>query len=194
MSLRKTTERLIGMPDVAHWLRVADAHIQSYNKLKSRFILPAEHELVKPVVEAFANDTGAFAEYIRALRDAVSGAAKPELNALYRTVSLRALQVTRRSRVRRAVTTLVPQIEKQLKREVNYDEQMLLGRFIEQVWGALRLDAMSHERDARRLKHLDAETRNEILADFWSEIDKKLDKGVVDLGEKTIHDLAAVIE
>lgn len=194
MSLRKTTERLVVMPDVATWLSIADTHIQSYNKLKSRFILPAEHTLIQPVVETFAEDTARFADYIRAVRDSTEGMAYDELNHLYRTVSLRALQVTRRNRIRKAVTVLLPQIERTLKRDVSYDEQLVLGRFIEQLWGAMRLEAMAKERDARNLKRLSAEVRNEILNEFWDAIDKKLAKGVVDLGDKTVHDLTNLIE
>jgi hypothetical protein len=194
MSLRKATERLVGLPDAAKWLQIADAHIQSYNKLKSRFILPAEHELIRPIIEAFANDTSAFAKYIKALRDGAQGMPFSELNALYRVVSLRALQVERRTRLRKAVLALTPDLEKHLKREVDYNEQQAVGRAVEQIWGAMRLDALSNARDALGVKRLTSDMRAQVCDEFWAELDKKLAKGIVDLGERTFHDIVVLIE
>ena len=194
MSLREVTGQLVHAPDAAVWLRLADSYIQSYNKLRERFVLPSDHARLKPIVDAFASDSTAFIEYVKAIRDAADGLAKDEINQLYRTLSIRSLQVTRRTRLRRAALTLLPQLEIMLERHITYDEQMVICRFIEQLWGAMRLDAMSRARDELKVKRLSSELRNEVLEKFWKDIDKKLDTGVVELGDRTINDFVSLLE
>lgn len=192
-NLRDTTSYLLRAPDVGTWLKLADNYMQTYNRMPASFVLPADHAIVRPIVEAFASDTGAFADYIKALRDASDGVAYDELHALYRTISIRALQTTRRTRVRKAVLLLTPAIEELTSKTLSYDDQVVLAKYVEQAWGTLRLTLMDRERAALSRKRLDTEDRAVLLDAFWKDIDNKIEKGQVLLGETSLDDLVELM-
>lgn len=187
MDLRAVTNMLLRAPDVARQLKLADSYIQAFNRVPDQFVLPAKHAHLKAVIEAFASDTKAFGHYIRALRDSAEGGAYDELHELYRVVSLRAVQVERRNRIRRAVVLLLPRLQADLHQDVSYDDQTRAARFVEKRWGAMRLAAMAAERKLRRVERLSAEERAIVLDNFWRDIDNKLASGKVDLGDDAAY-------
>jgi hypothetical protein len=189
MDLRETTAYLLRLPDIGAWMKLADNYIQTYNRLPERFVLPADHALLKPIIEAFASDGEAFSQYLRALRDAADGVAYDELHALYRTVSVRVLQLVRRTRLRKATLLLVPQLEPLLGRGIGYDDQQRVAKFLEQCWGAMRMAAMSEERNSQKAKHLSSDNRGTLLDDFWKQLDLQITQGTVPLGEATLNDI-----
>ncbi|NVN99272.1 MAG: hypothetical protein HXX17_08110 [Geobacteraceae bacterium] len=170
---------------------MADNYIQMYNKNPAQFVLPSVHKKLLPIIEAFASDVGKFADYIRALRDSCEGAAYDELHDLYRKVSLRALQVVRRQRMRKAVMVINPEVCKRLGRPTTYDEQMDIATCIGSAWEEMRTDMLNKERASLRTKRIPTEEREVILKAFWTNIEKKLDKGEVLLGE---HDIDEIVE
>lgn len=183
MDLREATNWLLRAPDIGKWLRMADSYIQAYNRIPDQFVLPREHAVLKPVIDAFALDTQAFATYIRAMRDGSEGIAYDELHDLYRTVSVRALQTQRRSRIRKAALLLVPLVEQKVGRVLRYDDEVVLAKFIEQRWGAMRMMALASARAERQDRRLPAEDRAILLEEFWRALDRKLDEGEVPLGD-----------
>lgn len=193
MTLRDSTSRLLRSNDIVGYMRLADAYIRAYNKVPTKFVLPKQHEILKPVIEAFAKDTGAFADYIRILRDSVDGVAKDELHDLYRSVSVRALQVVRRTRLRKALVALLPQLEKVAGRPLSYEQQMLLLKQIEHEWGKMRMDAMSKERTALKSARINSEERTRVLDQFWADMDKAIERGDIPLGRMTIKKLVALL-
>jgi len=194
MELRKSTAFLLGSPDIGRWLRRADNYIQAYNRMSDGFTLPSEHAVLRVVIEAFATDATAWAEYIRALRDAREGTAYDDLHDLYRTTSIRALQVIRRTRLRKAVLLLQPKIEALLGRTINYTEQTQAATGLEQIWGAARMALMSRERKEVTANRLSSEERAAILNAFWKDIENKLDKGVVPLFDSDLDTVLKAIK
>lgn len=194
MNLRSTTEYLLSAPDIGQWLRRADNYIQAYNRMREGFTLPADHVILRPVIEAFAIDTAAWAAYIRALRDASDGTAYDDLHDLYRTTSVRGLQVVRRTRLRKAVLLLQPEMETLLGRAINYTEQTQVASGLEQIWGAARMALMSRERREVTANRLSSEERAAILTAYWQDIDNKLAKGVVPLFDTDLVTLLKVIK
>lgn len=194
MDLRTATSSLLRDPKVATWLKLADSYIQAYNRMPKQFVLPAEHSMLKPVIEAFAYDTDAFAQYIRALRDAADGTAYDELHELYRMVSMRALQNERRARIRKGLLLLFPHMAAALGREPTYDEQMRIARFIEQRWGAMRIEFLASERRLYKTRRLSSEERNISLKRFWKSLDDALEKGEVPLDTPLSEVLKLVTE
>jgi hypothetical protein len=194
MDLRTTTTHLLNAPDIGQWLRRADNYIQAYNRMREGFTLPADHAILRAVIEAFAADAAAWADYIRALRDAVEGAAYDDLHDLYRTTSIRALQVIRRTRLRKAVLLLQPEIENLLGRAINYTEQTQVASGLEQIWGAARMALMSRERKEVTANRLSSEERAAILTAYWKDIDNKLAKGVVPLFDTELTTVTKVIK
>lgn len=194
MDLRDATNYLLRTPDVGEWLKLADAHMQAYNKMKSKFVLPADHAVLRPVIEAFAADTPAFVEYVKALRDASDGVAHTELHQLYRTISVRTLQATRRVRIRNAVNLLTPKLEAALGRELTYQDKVRVGSFVEQCWGEWRMAAQEEERRSLRAKRINTEDRSALLDAFWRDIETALAAGKVPLGDKTEADIIEMIK
>lgn len=188
MDFREATRTLMRQPDIARQLRLVDSYIQAYNRLPNEFVLPADHALLKPIIEAFAADTTAFAQYIRTLRDASESHDYDELHDLYRTIDMRAMQASRRSRIRKAVTVLMPEFAKELGRNLTYEEQLKMARFIEHRWGAMRLAHMDEERSKHNSKRLPAEERTTALAQFWKDIETALDNNTVPLGQEQYRD------
>ena len=186
MTLDETTHNLINAPDAARQIKLADNYIQAFNRLPDQFVLPKAHEILLPIIESFADKTADFAKYIKFLRDAAhkSGDQKGyrELHAAYRTVSIRALQAERRSRIRKAAVMLVPALEGRLGRTLPYKEQTKVADFIETRWGAMRIEAADAERAMLSAGRLNAEQRNIVYDHFWYEISQQLEKGVVPLG------------
>lgn len=194
MDLRATTAHLLSTPDIGQWLRRADNYIQAYNRMREGFTLPADHAILRAVIEAFAIDATAWAAYIRALRDASDGTAYDDLHDLYRTTSVRGLQVVRRTRLRKAVLVLQPEIETLLGRAINYTEQTQVASGLEQIWGAARMALMSRERREVTANRLSSEERAAILTAYWQDIDNKLAKGVVPLFDTELTTLLKVIK
>lgn len=185
--LRQATGWLLHEHDIGKWVRLADSYIQAYNRIPNEFVLPREHAALKPIIDAFALDTPAFANYIRALRDGSEGIAYDELHEIYRTISVRALQAQRRTRLRKATLIMVPQVEKALGRPLRYDDEVVLSKFIEQRWGAMRMDAMAEARNERNAKRLPSEDRTTVLEAFWQSLDKSLEDERVPLGIEPVE-------
>jgi hypothetical protein len=188
MDLREATSWLLRVTDPASQLRLADNYIQTYNKLPSRFILPSAHKNLQPIIEAFANDVNGLVAYIRAIRDASEGGAYDELHDLYRTVSIRALQQTRRARIGKGVALVEKEVGRRLQREIHAEDRVTIARYIEQMWGAMRLEYMSAERSLRKADRLSSEERNIVLEEFWKKIDAELADGRVPIRTKNDMD------
>ncbi len=194
MDFREATRALMRRSDIASQLRLADSYIQAYNRVPDQFVLPADHAILKPIIEAFASNTSAFAQYIKTLRDASESKDYDELHDLYRTIDMRALQSARRSRIRKAVAVLLPEFSAALGRDLTYEEQLKAARFIEHRWGAMRVAHMSEERSKHNKGRLPAEERTTSLSQFWSNIETSLENNNVPLGGEHFKDeLLAVI-
>ncbi len=179
MDLREATGWLMRAPDVANWMRLADSYMQAYNRVPDRFVLPKEHAVLQPVIESYALDQAAFVQYLQALRNASDGQAYDDLHDIYRMVSMRVMQGQRRARIRSAALILVPQIEEQIARQLNYEEETKVARFVEQTWGAMRLTRLATERNKLADKRMPTEERATLLTQFWQEIDNALTEGKV---------------
>lgn len=189
MDLQSATSALLRAHDVAQQLKLADHYIQAYNRMPSMFILPAEHANLRPLIESFASNADTFVEYLRALRDSLDGHARDEVHDLYRTVSVRVLQTSRRARLRRALDIILPEVEVANGGPLPYENQMRVMRCIEQTWGAMRMESMAKERSELTNKRLSSESRAVLLTEFWQMLDAELDAGRVLLGHKSVDDL-----
>lgn len=189
MDLRETTSYLLRLPDIGAWLKLADKYITAYNSMPEHFVLPVQHALLQPIIEAFAKDGAAFTTYIHALRDAADGAAHDELHALYRTVMVRVMQTVRRTRLRKGTLLLLPQLGPLLGRDIGYDDQQRVAKFLEQCWGAMRMAAMSEQRAQQQDKRLSSDDRTVLLENFWKNLDQQLDQGEVPLSDHTLQDI-----
>jgi hypothetical protein len=189
MDLKEKTTKLLHDPAVGKWMRLADNYMQAYNRMPDSFVLPAEHADLAPIIRHFAKDATAFSEYIRALRDASEGLPYDELHEVYRKVSLRALQLQRRTRLRKAVLVMLPDVEEKLGRSTKYQEQLDIAEWVEKVWGKMRTDLMDQERKELASKRINTTDRAVLLDAFWTNIDKKLAKGIVPLADHSVDEI-----
>lgn len=183
MDLRDATNYLLRTPDAAVQLELADNYMQAYNKKPSKFILPAAHARLKPIIEAFASDTQAFSHYIRAVRDAHEGIVFDALQQLYRRVNGRAMQRTRRVKQDKALLVWKPYMEAKLGRKIPYSDRRRVEEYIEQAWGKMRLAALAEERALRRTNRLAREDEEIFLESYHKHFDMELDAGRLPLPE-----------
>jgi uncharacterized coiled-coil DUF342 family protein len=174
MRTRAITERLIDDPQVVDKLKLVDAYIIQLHKLGRQFILPHEHAELKPLVEAYANDLPKFVAYIKAIRDAVPqrGNTYIALHELYRTLNVRQVQQERRARAGKAWEWLERKHPK-----LDYEQKTRWLRKLEQQWGRERLAYMDDIRRKLDKPRLTTEEREEVLDEFWREIDAGIKRG-----------------
>lgn len=173
MSVRESTEVILyDLSRTATWLELADRYIQQYNANPVHFVLPKQHALIHPLVEAYAKDLEGFVNYLIGVRDSLDrrSSAYREVHALYRKINGRLVQQQRRERTSRAVAKAT-----ELYGEATYQQK--------QQWAA----KMEHEWAKRRITFLEAARRgggrvpqdemNELLAEFWNDIDTEIYNG-----------------
>jgi hypothetical protein len=149
-------------------------YIGSFNQMPDAFVLPAQHAVLKPVIEAFNLDTATFVNYIRAIRDQYEpGQQKVELQRLYRTILTRSVQQSRRGRVHRAIVAT----EKMLGRTLDPDERDRVTLKLEQHWAHRRLEFLKSARSTTDKGRLNTDERSEKLQEFWDEIDAEIARG-----------------
>lgn len=168
------TSSLINDPHAADKLKLVDAYISQLHKLGRQFILPHDHIDLKPLVESYANDFSKFVSYVREIRDAVEPKSSTyiSLHELYRTLTVRLVQQERRERAKRAWDWL-----EQNHLKLNYEQKMRWLRKLEQKWGRERLQYMEAVRRKTSKDRLTTEEREEVLEEFWAEIDEQIKQG-----------------
>lgn len=173
MTLRDATRTILGSESPAEWLRLADMYIGSFNQMPSSFVLPAQHAVLKPVIEAFHSSTEAFVKYIQAIRDQYQpGDQRAELQMLYRTVLTRSVQQSRRARVARAITVA----ETMFGRSLDPDERDRVTKKLEQYWAQRRMQFLKSARGSTDKGRLRSDERTELLKQFWAEIDGEIER------------------
>lgn len=168
------TQRLINDPKAADKLVLVDSYITQLHKLGKQFILPNDHSELKPLVESYADDLPKFVAYVRAIRDAVPfrSSSYLSLHELYRTLNVRVVQQERRARANRALEWLATHHPK-----LTYEQRTKWLRKLEQKWGRERLQYMDIYRRKSRRDRLTTDEREEILQEFWADIDQTITNG-----------------
>jgi hypothetical protein len=170
MELRETTQTILKSAMPAVLLRLADKYIESYNEMRESFVLPREHVILLPIIEVFHDNLGDFVEYIKAIRNNLSGVVKTEVHEFYRTISTRYVQQVRRKRAERSLESLSRMIGRQLEP----DEKVRVVKMLEKHWGARRTAMLKR---AAEDGDLTVNVRAKLLVDFWKQIDKEIDEG-----------------
>lgn len=174
MSLQAITEKLLDDPEIAEKLRLADMYIRLYNENPKVFVLPRRYIELKDIIEAFALDLDKFVKYLRACRDSVVPQSQQyrELHELYRTINLRRVQQQRRDRLDQAWAWYERRNPK-----APYDQKVRWRRKLEQQWGKRRMAALAEARRSTTNKRLSLAEMDDILAEFWAEIQREITEG-----------------
>lgn len=168
------TERLFSDPKVAEKLRLADSYILQQQRFGRDFVLPEEHEELQPIIDRYGKSLDRFVDFVKSVRDAVEPR-KPSyiaLHELYRMLEVRLVQQQRRERAKRALDWLAKKHPK-----LDAEQRLRWLRRLEQKWGKQRLQYMDVERRKTAKGRLSTDEREEILAEFWKEIDAQVDRG-----------------
>lgn len=167
-------DKLFSDPRAAEKLRLADSYILQQQRFGSDFVLPEEHEELQPIIDRYGKNLEKFVAYVRDIRNSVEPrkSAYVALHELYRMLEVRLVQQQRRERAKRALTWLSRKHPR-----LSSEQRLRWLRKLEQLWGKQRMQYMDVERRKTAKGRLSTEEREEILAEFWKEIDRQVDAG-----------------
>lgn len=174
MSLPELTDRLIRDPEAAKKLRLADSYMLQLQRVGREFRLPEEHSILLPIIEQYAKSLSKFVTYVKSLRDTTPdrGNTYVALHELYRMLEVRMVQQQRRERARRAMDWLEKKYPK-----MAFEQKRKWLQKLEQQWGRERMATMDIARRKTTTGRLSTEEREEVLAEFWIEIDERIERG-----------------
>lgn len=165
---------LLRDPNVADKLRLADNYMLQMQRFGNKFVLPDEHQELEPIIKKYARDLPRFVSLVRSIRDQVPPK-KPSyiaLHELYRMLEVRLVQQTRRERARKALNWVERHHAK-----LTHEQKMRWLRKLEQQWGKQRMQYLEAERRKTERGRLSTEEREELLKQFWAEIDEQVENG-----------------
>ena len=173
--VRGCTEFFLRNPNaISKWLNTADKHMQSYVANPELFLLAKQHEVLRPLVMAYAKDLGGFTEYLLELRGNFDrrSAEFVEIQAIYRRTNGRYVQQVRRERMGRAMEKA-----EALHGPVPYPTRIQWMTDVEHKWAKRRLEFLTTVRRNSGGEHLSTEDRTEALLEFWDVIDTEIHEG-----------------
>ena len=172
MDLREASRFIVESDQPAEQLRLADMYIHSFNQMPQSFVLPADHAILKPVIEAFHDDIDLFVKYVRAIRDQLpAGDDKVDVQHLYRTLVTRTVQQARRARIHRALEV----VESIVGRQLDQDERDRVATKLERLWAYKRMEVMKQARGDTTKGRLSSDVRADVLKGFWDAVDRDIE-------------------
>jgi hypothetical protein len=174
MSLPELTDHLARDPQVADKLRLADSYMLQQQRVGRDFALPREHADLLPIIDRYSKSFPKFVAYVKTLRDTVPPRSTNyiTLHELYRMLEVRLVQQARRERARKALVWL-----KRNHPNLSYEQEQRWLRRLEQQWGKERMQTLDAVRRKTLRGRVSTDERETILAEFWEEIDKRVEKG-----------------
>lgn len=156
-------------------LALADKYLRRFEEMGDDFILPREHAALKTPIEHFAGELAAWVEFVKSVRDDLpaKSAARADVHDLYRMLLVRVTQQDRRARIDSAVNGAVK--KGLIKNE--YDTKMRYARKCVQLWTVRRMSMLKVHRQETETGRLSSAEREELLEQFWKQIDKEIKQG-----------------
>lgn len=176
-TLGEATDFLLRCNTPADWIELADGYMQQYNKNPDRFILPREHVVLLPLIEAYALDFTRWIRFVRSLRDELfevegrNGARYRAVHAAFRTLEVRYVQQERRERIRQAVAWLESEYP-----ALTTDQKKLWVKRLEQLWMKQRRAWLTGHRKQRGTR-LTLDEQRQVLDEFWADVDDNIKQG-----------------
>ena len=171
MDLREFTDWLFKLDNPAEPLILAIQYIKMYASVGAvKFRLPKDHAHLSIIISTFATDLPSLVSYVKHVRDELDDKRSVGVHEVYITLLIRLTQQIRRSRL-----NLAYEVYEKAKGNLTYDDRLLYGKRLEQVWGSKRMAAMKSYRYGKSRQT--ADERTEILEEFWDEVDRGIRKG-----------------
>lgn len=174
--IEETTNFILRNPSgVKKWLTLADKYMQTFAEAPKDFLLPKAHMILKPLIEVYARNPDGFLQYVLGVRDSFSPEDKAweDVQVIYRRINGRYVQQQRRERSSRAVTKAI----ELFGGAPNYHVRLKWVADLEHEWAKRRLAFLEIHRDKLSNNRIDAETRADLLAEFWDIIDTEIYEG-----------------
>lgn len=176
-TLKELRDTLLSISHPERLLKLADEYLSRFEEMGDSFILPAEHAIVKPVLEFYKGDLDGWVKFVKGTRDKLNKQSD-EFRAIqdfYKVLNVRAIQ--RRTRAVIDVATEVA-LKKGLI-EDNWMAKQHYARRCVQAW-KLRKDFMQDEvRRTAPKGRISVDHREALLKDFWAMIAEEVNNGEV---------------
>jgi len=176
-TLGDTVDLLLENPDlVGTRLSTADKYMRAYNENPDGFILPRDYAYLKPIIDAYAGDLGRFVEFVAEMRDCLpkGSLGYSKTQDVYRRIMGRHTQQVRRERADRAIAKA-----EELYGDTDFHTRLKWVSDLEHQWAKRRLAALTDRREKTENNRLSSDERNEVLLEFWDEIDTEINEGKV---------------
>lgn len=173
--LAECTNTMLRNPDkLKDWLTLADKYMQTYADNPKLFVLPSAHGFMKPLIESYALNLDGFTQYLAGLRESFDrqSTAFRDIQAIYRRVNGRYVQQVRRERMGRAIAKA-----EEMWGEIPYTQRIQWMADLEHEWARRRLAFLEIQRKRIGEERIDVDTRTELLAEFWNDIDTEIFEG-----------------
>jgi len=175
--LAELREHLLYLPDIADKLKVADSYLVLHARMGSGFILPAQHAVVKPILDYYAGDLTGWVKYVKGIRDRIGRSDErwADLQELYRMLEIRNTQRIRRERLNSALAVALSRklIADNKSAKAAYERRCTLE------WMRLRTLTLDAARKGSPSKRLTEDERSKLLDEFWEGVDQQLAAGEI---------------
>jgi len=176
MDLKEFRATLLRLDHPEQILQLADTYLTQQQTMGSSFILPKEHEIVKPVLDYYTGDLAGWVKFVKGVRDRLPVDGRKfhaGVHEFYRKLEIRHVQMERRSRLDAA-------LEVSLRKKLipnTYEDKMRYTRRCTQVWKQRKDNLLKlHTPKTGRIT---VEEREELLDEFWKMIDTEIQNGEV---------------
>ena len=176
-TLKELRDTLLSISHPERLIQLADEYLGRFEEMGDSFILPADHAVVKPVLEFYKGDLDGWVKFVKGTRDRLEkGTAEfNDVHEFYKKLNVRAIQ--RRTRAVIDVATDVA-LKKGLI-EDNWMAKQHYARRCVQAW-KLRKDFMQDEvRRTAPKGRISVDHREQLLKDFWARIAEEVNNGEV---------------
>lgn len=188
--LHQVMQTIIDSKTPVMWLELVDGYIDLFNRSPKTFILPAPHANLSVAIEHFHDDTLAFRNFIRKVRDEVEKSQRIDVHKFYRKVNTRVSQRILRDRK----YTAIQKIEQHLGIEFAPGQRDAVYAWLTQYWGKSRSDFLAEHRINTPEKRLSSEQRTELSEQFWDKVDDDLANNIFPIPPEVVYVKLASLE
>lgn len=176
-TLKELRETLTSISHPERLLKLADEYLRRFEEMGDSFILPAEHAIVKPVLEFYKGDLDGWVKFVKGTRDRLDKHSDEfkGIHEFYKVLNVRAIQ--RRTRAVIDVATEVARLKGLIAD--NWMVKQHYARRCVQAWKLRKDQLMDEVRRTAPKGRISQDHREALLKDFWAMIAEEVNNGEV---------------
>lgn len=177
MTLRDVRDTLLQIAHPDRVLRYADGLMELRRKHGDNFTLTSADAWLLPLLEFYTEDLDGWCKFVKNVRDRLEPKSEEYVGVheFYKVIYVRNVQ--RRTRNLTAISTDLA-VKRRLIPNAFETKQRYAKRCI-QYWSLKRRTLLANARLANPKKRLTLEEQDEILADFWAQIELEVNNGEI---------------